>query len=347
MSDKISSWLLEGIDVERLSSDYGVMPTGTCGADSGPSSGADAYGDTYRAYGNYVPPYSQYSNYYNYSQYTKYSVYNNYYDYSVYYNYYNYSVYYNYSNTVSVATQPVSQTIELGNAVTFSITISGTADSYQWYKATSSTATGTAISGATSKSYTFTPTAADHGTYYYCVVKRSSTTSTSSRASLSLIHFKAATLKVCVGKTLEVGYVMIPATATVKAATSANTACATVDSSGNVTGKAPGTVNITLESSNGLSRIVSVEVLAYSAVNELETVLFNIAEAARAKKSITNKLYPNQLANALTGTVTSKSYTTLDALMTDVILQIKTITGYSNSLSPIDAYKIIWDTIVA
>lgn len=342
MSDKISGWLLDGIDVAGLALDDGIMPA-ACTTETG----GDAYGDYYsRSYSNYYN-YSNYSNYYNYSQYTKYSVYGNYYDYSVYYNYYNYSVYYNYSNTVSVATQPVSQTIELGKTVTFSITISGTADSYQWYKATSSTATGTVISGATSKSYTFTPTAADHGTYYYCVVKRSSTTSTSSRASLSLTHFKAAALKVCVGKTLEVGYTMIPATATVKAATSTNEVCATVDSSGNVTGRAPGTVDITLESSNGLSQVVSVEVLVYSAVNELETVLFNIAEAVRAKKNITNKLYPNQLANALAGSVSSKSYASLDALITDVLSQVKTVTGYPNSLNPTDAYRIIWDTIAA
>src|SRR5450759_4701550 len=49
----------------------------------------------------------------------------------------------------SITTQPTSQTVTAGQTATFSVTASGTAPlSYQWQK------NGTAISGATSASYT-------------------------------------------------------------------------------------------------------------------------------------------------------------------------------------------------
>src|SRR2546422_2254966 len=59
----------------------------------------------------------------------------------------------------SITTQPTSQTVTAGQSATFSVAASGTAPlSYQWRK------NGTAISGATSASYT-TPatTTADKG----------------------------------------------------------------------------------------------------------------------------------------------------------------------------------------
>src|ERR1017187_6948686 len=53
----------------------------------------------------------------------------------------------------SITTQPASQTVTAGLAATFSVTASGTAPlSYQWWR------NGTAISGATSASYTIPAT---------------------------------------------------------------------------------------------------------------------------------------------------------------------------------------------
>src|SRR5207245_3426872 len=62
----------------------------------------------------------------------------------------------------SIATQPASQTVTAGQTATFTVVASGTAPlSYQWMKS------GTAISGATSSSYT-TPatTSAENGSQY-------------------------------------------------------------------------------------------------------------------------------------------------------------------------------------
>src|SRR4029077_610241 len=66
----------------------------------------------------------------------------------------------------SITTQPASQTVTAGQTATFSVTATGTAPlSYQWQK------NGTAISGATSSSYT-TPatTSSDNGAQFTVVV---------------------------------------------------------------------------------------------------------------------------------------------------------------------------------
>lgn len=95
----------------------------------------------------------------------------------------------NVSGTNIAANTPVinknlesSATAYVGIEKTLSITASY-ADSYQWYRnTTASNSGGTAISGATSSSYTFTPSAV--GTYYYyCVATNSQATGTKSVAS--------------------------------------------------------------------------------------------------------------------------------------------------------------------
>lgn len=65
------------------------------------------------------------------------------------------------ATAASITTQPASQTVTAGTSVTFSVVASGTGTlSYQWKKA------GTAISGATSATYTIvSPTNADAGSY--------------------------------------------------------------------------------------------------------------------------------------------------------------------------------------
>lgn len=320
--DQVSSWLLDGINTEELAMSNGASTYAT-------NSDSQAYAD-----------YSEYSKYSKYSNYS--NSYHNYSNYSD--SYHNYS---NYSNSSSsYLTGPDSQTITLGDSVTFTVTPKYTFlfSNYQWYKASSSTGTGTAISGATSSSYTFTPTSSDNGMYYYCVASGYSH-ATSSRALLTVNYFKAVAIKVCVGKKLSVGFAKLPSTTTISSATSSNTSVATVDSSGNVTGVSAGTATITLTASNGLSSAISVNVLSSSSINELSTVFFNIAEAIRAKKNITSKLYPNQMPNALNGNVSSASYSSLGALFTAIANNARTITGSSDSILPANIYKAICDSI--
>jgi hypothetical protein len=82
----------------------------------------------------------------------------------------------------SITTQPTGQTVTAGQTATFSVTASGTAPlSYQWRK------NGTAISGATSASYT-TPaeTTSDNGAQFTVVVSNSAGSVTSSAATLTV-----------------------------------------------------------------------------------------------------------------------------------------------------------------
>jgi hypothetical protein len=84
--------------------------------------------------------------------------------------------------TPSITTQPLSQTITAGMTAMFSVTAAGTAPlSYQWRK------NATAISGATSSSYT-TPaeTIADNGAQFAIVVTNSVGSVTSSAAILTV-----------------------------------------------------------------------------------------------------------------------------------------------------------------
>jgi hypothetical protein len=82
----------------------------------------------------------------------------------------------------SIAAQPASQTVIVGQAATFSVTASGTAPlNYQWSK------NGTAISGATSSSYTTpTTTSSDNGTQFTVVVSNSAGSVTSAAATLKV-----------------------------------------------------------------------------------------------------------------------------------------------------------------
>lgn len=80
----------------------------------------------------------------------------------------------------SITNQPVSQTVSTGLIATFSVTAAGSSPlNYQWRK------NGTAISGATSASYT-TPTAtiSDSGSLFTVVVSNSAGSVTSNRATL-------------------------------------------------------------------------------------------------------------------------------------------------------------------
>src|SRR6202167_2679572 len=82
----------------------------------------------------------------------------------------------------SITAQPVGQTVTAGHTATFSVTAAGTAPlTYQWNK------NGTAISGATSASYTTPATAvADNGAQFTVMVSNSTGNMTSNSAALNV-----------------------------------------------------------------------------------------------------------------------------------------------------------------
>jgi hypothetical protein len=82
----------------------------------------------------------------------------------------------------TITSQPASRAITAGQTATFSVSASGTAPlSYQWQK------NGTAISGATSASYTTpTETTSDSGAQFNVVVRNSAGSATSNAATLTV-----------------------------------------------------------------------------------------------------------------------------------------------------------------
>jgi hypothetical protein len=82
----------------------------------------------------------------------------------------------------SITTQPSNQTVTVGQTATFTVVATGTAPlSYQWQK------NGTAISGATSASYTTAATtSADNGAKFLVVVSDSAGSATSNAATLTV-----------------------------------------------------------------------------------------------------------------------------------------------------------------
>ena len=82
----------------------------------------------------------------------------------------------------SITAQPTNQTVTAGQTATFSVTVAGTTPfNYQWQKGT------TAISGATSASYTTAPTiAADSGSQFSVVVSNAVGNVTSNAATLTV-----------------------------------------------------------------------------------------------------------------------------------------------------------------
>ena len=82
----------------------------------------------------------------------------------------------------SITTQPVNKSVTVGQTATFSVTATGTAPmTYQWRKS------GTAISGATSSSYTTPATAtSDNGASFSVMVTNSAGSATSNAATLTV-----------------------------------------------------------------------------------------------------------------------------------------------------------------
>ncbi len=92
----------------------------------------------------------------------------------------------------SIATQPANQAVTAGRTATFSVIAAGTAPlSYQWQKGT------TAITGATSATYTTAATTtSDNGAQYRVVVSNSMGSATSNSATLTVVAAAPATTDV-------------------------------------------------------------------------------------------------------------------------------------------------------
>ena len=89
----------------------------------------------------------------------------------------------------SITTQPTSQSVTAGSSVSFSVVASGTATlSYQWRKG------GTAISGATSATYSISSVATSDAGSYDVVVSNSEGSVTSSAATLTVTSSSSGTV---------------------------------------------------------------------------------------------------------------------------------------------------------
>jgi len=83
----------------------------------------------------------------------------------------------------TITTQPASQSVTLGNDATFTVVATGSGTlTYQWWNAT----LASSISGATSATYTFSPTFDENGHGFYVVVTDSGGNVTSSTATLTV-----------------------------------------------------------------------------------------------------------------------------------------------------------------
>ena len=94
-------------------------------------------------------------------------------------------------SSIVITTNPSNLAVKEGVAGSFSVVATGTNLKYQWYKATSTTGVGTAITGATGATYSIT--AANmvrglNGSYYYCTVSNSAGSATSTRALLTVYY---------------------------------------------------------------------------------------------------------------------------------------------------------------
>ena len=339
--NKISS-LIEEIDLEKIYQgkiNNPIVPLAT-----------DAYGNyvKYNVYANYndYSRYSRHSNYNNYDVYSRYHVYyydyndySDYYDYNDYSDYYDYYNYSNYINTGSIITSPSNITINAGTRASFSVSISGTPTSYQWYEATSATGAGTRITGATTATYSFIASIDKNGKYYYCRITFPGNTVTSGRAKLSVRDLQVYDMYLSTDMSLSEPASNFPAnTQIVYSILSGDSV--EISQAGLVTPKSLGTTQIraTLNGSPTLSKDFSVYVIE----NKLEAIFYNTAIAIRGIKKISNKLYPNEMAETLrNGEVAKKSYSTLNELFLDIANAIRTIKGISQTMQPEDFYNII------
>lgn len=158
---------------------------------------------------------------------------------------------------ITKAIEPLTET-QVGKIVALNIATNGSKPKYQWYSnSTSSNTGGTAISGATTSTYSFT--AKEIGTsYYYCIVTCTEGTLTSSVATVIVSNIIQPTLD-ATRFTIQAGQThALNVVATANGTditkelkftyTSDNVNIATVDVNGIVTGIKEGTTNIRFSS---------------------------------------------------------------------------------------------------
>jgi hypothetical protein len=180
----------------------------------------------------------------------------------------------------TIATQPVSADVTVGQTASFSVAVSGTAPfGYQWQK------NGTAVSGATSSTYTTPPTtAADNRALFTVVVSNSAGSATSNAATLNVaaaagvaIAVSPASASVAVGAAQQftatvTGTTNTAVTWTVGGAGCSGAACGTISAGGLYTSPAsvpsPATVKVTVTSvaDSTKSASASVTVVAAAAI---------------------------------------------------------------------------------
>ncbi|HET9689665.1 MAG TPA: immunoglobulin domain-containing protein, partial [Acidimicrobiales bacterium] len=94
----------------------------------------------------------------------------------------------------SVTSQPSSQTVSAGTPVSFTAAAAGApSPTVQWQAEPAGSSTFTPITGATSATYTFTPTAANDGSQYEAVFTNSQGSATSSPAALTVLSAPVVT----------------------------------------------------------------------------------------------------------------------------------------------------------
>jgi len=213
------------------------------------------------------------------------------------------------STPPSIASQPVSADVTVGQTASFSVAVTGTAPfSYQWLK------NGTAVSGATSSEYTTPPTTnADNRALFVVVVSNSAGSATSNAATLTVaaaagvaVQVNPTSATVALGSTQQFaptvsGSSNTSVTWTVSGAGCSGAACGTISAGGLYTSPAsvpsPAIVSVIVTSVADPSKSASASVTLVAAA----AVLLSISPASAA--------VPTASTDSFTATVTGTTNT--------------------------------------
>lgn len=309
MNIKLSSWLIENVNLALVQtpvviyvpSDAGIMPLDNSGT-GGSYDGGEVYVNSYAEYyGDYVPHNDYYGDYVPYSDY-----YGDYYD-DYYGDYYDYGNYSNYFNTVTIASSPVSQTIDEGQTATFSFGVNVGSSvgnkAYQWYYSTTENGSKIKIAGATSSTYTVTGSVVNDGRYYFCEFTSNSRNVTSSRALLTVRITRAYDVFIAVGQKCQIPIATnysASSSPTIVVVDVGNSSLLSATSDGMLTGIATGTTDVTV-SVDGITKVVSVAVIDHP----LQALFQTIAGVLRAKNDSNDSYHPSVFAAEIAKTITS------------------------------------------